>query len=263
MASTVLVKDVLWRAAVLLQDTTPQFHRNTEQELVDWLNDGYVAITTLLPSACSRLDAIKLAPGTRQSIRAIPAANCKPGDGSTPTEPIYGNQLLDAVCNMGADGLSPGRAVRMVSRRMLDSQNRNWHTTTASVISAVTFDPAYPGYFFVSPGVPASPAVWMLAAFTAQPVKTPNTGTAGSELYLKGGASTAVISIADENGPDLVNYIAARAHMKEVDWAEPAKVAAFTAAFTGSLNARVMAQTGHNPNLKRLPMAPVPIGAAS
>ena len=71
MASTVLVRDLIRRVSVLLQDTAPQFERWPEQELVDWLNDAQVAITKFLPAACARVDAIRLKPGTRQSIETI------------------------------------------------------------------------------------------------------------------------------------------------------------------------------------------------
>lgn len=263
MASTVLVKDALWRVSVLLQDTSPQFQRQPEGELVDWWNDGQVAITKYLPAACSRVDAIKLAPGTRQSIERILAANCKPGDGSTPDTPILGTQLLDLICNMGANGTTPGRSIRPVDRRILDSQTPTWHTITGTAVASYTHDPRTPRYFFVTPAVPASPAVWVMASFTAQPIMIPNTGTPGAPAYAKDGGSTTTISIADEFLDDLVNYVMARAHMKEVEWADKAVAQAYTTLFTGSLNAKIEALTGNNPNLKRLPLAPAPLGAAS
>lgn len=263
MASTILVKDVIGRASVLLQDI-PQFVHWPEHEIVDWLNDAQVAITKYLPASCSRLDSIKLRPGTRQSIEVIAAVDCKPGDGSTPAVPIYGTQWLGMARNMGADGVTPGKAIRVIKREDMDSQNPDWHTAanTAGVIRLFIYDPALPRYCYVYPPVPATPNVWVEAPFTAQPIKIPNTGTAGSELYLLSGGSTATISVADEFVDDLVNYVVARANMKDVEWADGNKAVAFTNMFTGSLNAKVMALTGNNPNLQVLPFAPEPIGAA-
>lgn len=260
MASTVLVKDVLWRASVLLQDTGPQFQRSPEGEMVAWLNDAQVAITKFLPAACSRVDAIKLALGTRQSIEAIPAGSCKPGDGSTPTAPIYGTQLLDGMRNMGADGLTAGRAIRRTERSVLDSQSPTWHTITGSSVGSFMCDPRTPRYFYVTPGVVGN--VWMEIAYTAQPIKIPNTGSVGAEAYLIGGTSTVTISIADEFVDDLTNYVVARANMRETEWADAAKAAAFTQMFTSSLNAKVAAIAGNNPNLDQLPLAPEPLGRA-
>lgn len=264
MASTVLVKDVLYRAGVLLQDVVPQFVHYPEHEMVDFLNDAQVAVTKFLPAACSRLDAIKLKVGSRQSIDTIAAVDCKPGDGSTPAVPIYGNQLLDIARNMGIDGLTAGRAIRGISRKDMDGQNPSWHTAAnaAGVITLFMYDPVTPRYFYVFPPVPSSPVVWVEAAYNAQPLKIPNTGTVGSELYLIGGGSTTTISVADEYIDDLVNYTVARANMKDVEWADGNKAVMFTNMFLGSLNAKVAALTGSNPNLKQLPFAPEPIGQA-
>jgi len=61
-----------------------------------------------------------------------------------------------------------------------------------------------------------------------------------------------------------VNYTCARAFMKDAQFANNGPAAAnYTSLFAGSLNAKVTALTGNNPNLQRLPFAPEPIGAAS
>ena len=251
MASTVLVKDVIWRIAVLLQDTAPQFQRWSERELVHWLNDAQEQIATYLPLACSRVDAIKLVAGTRQSIGAIQAADCKPGDGSTPNVAINGKQFLNPRRNMGADGLTPGRSIRMVERDALDSGNPDWHTVTASSVSSVVYDPQTPRYFYVTPGVTGN--VWIEIAYTASPIKIVNTAAAGSEAYLVDGSSTAKITIDDEFTSDLVNYVVARANMKDTKFADPAKANAHTSLFNASLNAKVAAVTGQDPNITVLP----------
>lgn len=265
MAGTILVQDAIWRISGLLQDVSPQFTRWPETEIVNWLNDAHLAITKFLPAACSRIDAIKLKAGTLQSVESIAAADCKPGDGSTPAVPILGTQLLDVLCNMGADGLTPGNSIRLLAdgREVLDSQKPNWHTIVGTAVANFMFDPRTPRYFHISPGASASPAMWVRAAYTAQPIAIPNTGTPGAELYLHGGVSTTKISIADEHIDDLVNYVCARAFMKNAQFGNLPNASAYTALFTGSLNAKVTALTGNNPNLQRLPFAPEPIGAAS
>ena len=251
MASTALVKEVVWRIAVLLQDTAPQFQRWPEREVIHWLNDAQVAITKYLPLACSRVDAVKLATGTRQSIGTIPALSCKPGDGSTPSAPIYGTQLLGPRRNMGADGMTPGKAIRVVERDVLDSQDPDWHTRTGAAVNSVIYDPQTPRYFYVTPGVTGN--VWIEIAYTAAPAAIANTAAAGSEAYLVGGSSTVTISIDDEFVDDLCDYVVARANLKDVTYAEPAKAQAHTQKFLASLNAKVSAVTGNNPNLTILP----------
>ena len=259
---TALMRDVLWRASVLLQDTSPQFQRAPEHEMVDWAQDAETAITKFLPAACSRIDAVRLKPGTKQSIESIAAAYCKPGDGTTPTVPIIGTQVLDLIRNLGVDGLTAGKSIRVVSRKQLDIVNSDWHSVVDTVVRSFVYDPATPRYFWVTPGVHATTQVWIEIAYTAQPLKIPNTGTAGAELYSFSGASAQTITIADEFIDDIVNYIVARANMRPVEWADAQKANAFASMFTGSLNAKVTALTGNNPNLKFLPFAPEPIGEA-
>ena len=265
MAGTILVKDAIWRISTLLQDVSPQFNRWPEKEIVNWINDAHLAITKFLPAACSRIDAIKLAQGTRQSIETIAAVDCKPGDGTTPAAPVLGTQVLDVIRNMGADGLTAGNSIRLLpdGREVMDSQSPSWHTVTGTAVAGYMYDPRMPRYFYVTPAVPASPVMWAEVAYTAQPIAIPNTGSAGSELYLAGGSSTTKISVSDEYIDDLVNYACARAFMKNAQFAANGPAAAnYTSLFTGSLNAKVTALTGNNPNLQRLPFAPEPIGAA-
>lgn len=263
MPGTAKVKDVLWRASVLLGDYKPQqFIRWSENELVSWLTDAQLAIIKYLPSACSRIDAIKLQPGSRQSIEVIDPADCKPGDGSTPTEPIYGIEVLDVIRNMGTDGVTSGPAISdAVDRRLLDTQDRNWHSAKGKRVLNVVHDPRTAAYFYVYPNVPNG---WVEVSFAARPAVIPNTGTREDPLYAYSGDSDTTISLGDEWVDDLVNYICARAKMKQAEVNGDGSAATmFVNLFLGSLNAVITARTGNNPNLKRLPLAPNPVGAAS
>jgi len=267
MPGTIKVREVLRRVSVLLQDNNPQFTRYPETEIVDWLDDAQRAIHTFLPSSCSRVDAVRLVPGTLQSIASIPAAFCKPGDGSTPAVPIIGSMLLDIICNMGSDGLTVGRSIRPITdgREMLDVHDPDWHTKAATALTGYIFDPRMPREFHVTPGVHANTQVWARVSYQATPLLIPNTGTPGSELYAQGGASTTAITVHDDHVADIVNYVCARALMKNAQYSAATGMSAeaFGSLFTGSINARSAAVTGHNPNLKHLPFAPTPMGSAS
>jgi len=262
MAATALVREVLRRVSVLLQDSVPQFNRWSETELVDWLGDAEMAITKFLPAACSRIDAIKLKPGTLQSIEEIAPADCIQADGTLPVATLRGVQLLRAWCNMGADGQTPGAAIRVIDGDSLDTLDPSWHTVKKTVVRSYFYDPATPLHFHVTPGAHATTPVWARIAWIAQPAKIPNTGTPEAPLYAADGASTLRISLADQYVDDLVNYVVARANMKDTQWADGNKAAAFTNLFTGSLNAKVASLTGSSPNLTRLPFAPDPVGVA-
>lgn len=261
MASTVLVRHALWQASGLLTDDKPQFQRWAEVSMVQFANDAQLAIAKYLPTACSRVDAIKLRAGTLQSIESIAAADCKPGDGSTPAAPVLGMTLLHPICDMGADGLTPGRALRIVDRKAMDAVSPTWPADLATVPTSIVYDPATPRYFHAVPG-PKEPR-WARIAYTAQPVKIPAGGPRGSEIYAYAGSSAVTLSVSDEHAEDVVNYIVARCNMMNAEWADGAKAAAFAQLFLGSLNGKVAASTGTNPNLKRLPFAPEPVARAA
>ena len=71
------------------------------------------------------------------------------------------------------------------------------------------------------------------------------------------------LSIDDKYADDLVNYVMARAYMKESEFAANANLsAAHTNLFTSSVNAQSVALTGVNPNLTTLPMTPAVPAAA-
>lgn len=253
MASTALVKDVLWRVSVLAGDTAPQFQRFPEVELVDWLRDAQVAIAKYLPSACSRTDAIKLVPGSKQSIDIVAAANCIPGDGVALTAPLYGIELYSVVRNMGADGLTIGKSCNDVDRSDLDNFDEDWHTKTGTSVQVYMFDERIPTTFYVSPAIPATPAMYAEIAWTALPKVIPAGGAPGAEVYLASGASTQTITIPDKFVDDIVNYMAARAQMKDAKFAEASKSQMFGTLFGNSMIAQAKALTGVNPNIQTLP----------
>lgn len=267
MPGTIKVKEVLRRVSSMLMDSDPQFTRYTESDMVDCLNDAQRAIYKYLPAACSRIDALRLAPGTLQSIEAILAANCKPGDGSTPAAPIIGSLLLDVICNMGAEGTAPGKAIRPITdgRESLDALDPLWHTKVGTELGSFLFDPRTPRQFHVLPGVHASTPVWARVAYVAAPLAIPNTGTPGAPVYHAAGSSEVTISVHDEHIDDIADYCCARLLMRNTQFSSATGMtsAGFVALFTASINAKATTIMGYNPNLKRLPFAPAPVGAAT
>lgn len=259
MASSILVRDVLEQVSRHLTDFSPQFTRWTQVELLSFLNDGQRAIAKYLPHACSRVDVIKLKPGTKQSIDTIAATDILPGDGSTAVA-VSGNVFLGVSHLMGANGSTPGRALRIVDRDVLDASLPGWHVVlpgAKALPTQYTWDPRNPKIFYVCPGVPATPEVWAEVSYLADPVTIP----AGN--YAATGGSTTRLSIDDKYVDDLVNYMMARSYMKEAEYAANANLSAsHTTMFTSSINAQATAMTGVNPNLTVLPMAPAVPAAA-
>lgn len=258
MAGSILVRDLLEQASRHLTDFAPQFERWTQVELLSFLNDGQRAIAKYLPTACPRIDSIKLAAGTRQSIAQIPAIRIKPGDGSAAAL-VRGNGVMSVPRLMGADGSTPGRALRVVDRDILDATQPSWHTTIGQP-TQYAFDPRMPQVFHVCPGVsgaPGAPEVWAEVMYLADPAAIPDGDYAASS-----GSNTA-LSIDDKYADDLVNYILARSYLKEAEFAASANLSAtHTNLFTSSINAQAVAQVGVNPNLTTLPMTPSLLAAA-
>lgn len=244
MAAPTKVKDILFAVSTQLQDVDPQFERYTQRELVTWLNEGQKAIAKYVPSSCSRVDAIKLAPGTKQSITKVLAANVKPGDGSTAKD-LYGIALSSLIRNMGANGETPGRAIRVLDRETLDSFTPDWHTQTGAHVEGFVYDPRTPQVFYVTPGVKADATLWVEAQLIANPDEVLVSGSYGMD-----GADTTVVSIDEQNTDDLTNYILARAYAKDSESANVAMSSMYGQQFVSSINAQATAITGVNPNLR-------------
>lgn len=261
MARTTLVWQFLERVSRTLHDISPQFSRWTQSELVLATNDGQMAIAKYLPYSCSRVDSIRLLPGSRQYIGSIPSARVIPGDGSSAAD-ISGVFLQDLIRNMGTDGATPGRPIRITDREVLDTISPNWHTTVGTSIRQYVFDPRNPTYFWVSPAVHASQNVWVEMSMLVNP--SPIADGAGVDYSFESASSPTLLSIDDKYVDDLMSYVLARAYMKDSDFAMDANNAAFHGTtFVNSINAQAAALTGVNPNLKSLPFSPnVPLKAS-
>lgn len=261
MAATVTVREVFRQASVLLQDSAPQFARQPEGEMVDFINDGAMFVSSLLPMASSRIDTVKLQPGTLQSIDTVSPANVIPGDGVPLTQPLQGIQVLKVLCNMGSTGLAAGKAIRVVPAEIKDAQNLSWRGVAGTTIDQVCIDPGTPKHFENYPAVQGP--VWVRMAWCVQPQRVPYTGTPEAPQYHAAGTNPTTIPLADEYAQVLVNFIVARSHMRENEWTDRNKGDYFTGLVLNWMNAKVAAITGTNPNLKMLPFAPQPVGQAA
>ena len=253
---TTLVRELFYRASSQLNDLSPQFTRWKQRELVDACNDGQRAIAKYMPSSSARVDAVKLQAGSKQSIERILAASIIPGDGSVAAD-VNGTYFQTAIRNMGANGTTPGSVIRVIDREVLDTGTPDWHVPASGSyagVRGVIFDPRYPKVYYAWPALPPATDWWIEQSMLADPVLIPHAteGTYGWE-----GSSTVSISIDDKYVDDLMNYIMARAFMKDAEWAaNPAMAQNYTSLFVGSINAQVTALTGVNPNLQSLPFNP-------
>lgn len=111
-------------------------------QALEWLNDGQRAIVSLRPDASILNHAVILQAGTKQSITGL--------------------RFMAAMRNMGGDGLTPGRAIRLVDRGAKDEADPDWHAETASSeVREYIYDARTPKEYYVSPPVVSSPDVYI------------------------------------------------------------------------------------------------------
>jgi len=164
---TLTATAVVTRVATLLQDKdnirwplTELFLWITDAQGV-WITDAQGEIGSYKPDALVKTSTLTLAAGTKQTL---------PSDGIT---------LIDVVRNMGAGGLTPGRAPRLVMREILDAQLPTWHSDTASAeVKHYVFDPANQRAFYVQPPQPASGMGSLEIVYSAAPTPI----TAGTDV---------------------------------------------------------------------------------
>tara|TARA_R100001082_G_scaffold72234_1_gene41334 strand:+ start:444 stop:1166 length:723 start_codon:yes stop_codon:yes gene_type:complete len=223
MAGTITGANILLRVKDTLQDTTSV--RWTEAELLRYINDAQREIVNLRPDSSADHANVQLATGTEQAI------------------PDVGLRLIKVVRNMSAAGGSATgkRAIRIVDREILDSQEPNWHDPTvsgdaahATTVKHYVFDEDDPRKYYVYPGVAGNAYVEIV--FSRTPTDLANTS---ATLYIDDIYANAVI--------DFVLY---RAYMKDAEFAGNAQRAQnHFQLFMSSVGAGFQAHTMVNPNM--------------
>ena len=228
----VTVQSVIDRVQKTLQDTTG-VRWPVVDELVLWVNDAQREIALLKPDASAKNVTITLAAGTKQDI------------------PSDGNRLLRVVRNMSAASSGIGkRAVRIVSREVLDAQTPDWHdplvtgdAAHVAVVKHYIYDEQNPRNFYVYPGVAAAASSFVEIIYSANPVTVAQNGN---------------LDIPDIFANAVMNYVLYMAYMKDADYAGNQQRASshfqlFMASITGK--AQLDALTSPNFDSSRLAMA--------
>lgn len=232
----ITVGSVVDKARAVLQDTTSV--RWPDDELIGWVNDAQREIALIKPDASSKNETMPMVPGTKQSL---------PTDGLRLLRVV--RNMTDATSNIG------GRAIRLVSREILDAQQPEWHdpnTTGESafgdVVKHYMYDEQDPLHFYVYPGIS----------------NIPNGATIPHIEIIYSGNPADVTQMADNISiPDLyqnaiLNYVLYMAYMKDAEYAGNAQRASshyqiFTAAVTGKGQVDVITtpniESRSNPNL--------------
>lgn len=202
-----LASAIIDRATIILQDESNV--RWPRTELLKWVNDAQREIVLARPDALAENASIALAAGTKQSI------------------PNTAIQLLDVVRNQN------GRAIRMVSREIMDAQQPDWHThTQSSTIKHFMFDVRDPKHFYVYP--PAVVGTQVEAIYS----------TAPADVASESGS----ISLNDVYANAMLDYVLYRAYSKDSDYAGNAQRAtAHYGAFAQSIGLKTQTDTAVSP----------------
>jgi hypothetical protein len=187
---TVTAGSIIDKAATLLVDQGNT--RWTRAELLSYVNLGQRQICVLSPGTNDKAAVIQLVLGTKQSI------------------PSDGWKLMDVVRNMGTNGTTPGRAVRLVSRDLVDSILPNWHAARPNnVVQNYMVDKEDKTSFHVYPPNTGNGYVEITYAYTPANITTEATAIAINDIY----------------EPVLLDYVLYRACSKDAEFAPGVQLA--------------------------------------
>lgn len=187
-----------------------------EVERLRWANEAMGAIMSRRPQSFAKREVVPLVAGAAQTI------------------PVGGSMLLDVVRNMGANGTTPGRAIRRTSRQVLDDGNRDWYSEApTATIKNFTFDERLPAGFYVYP--PAVAGTQVEIVYTSIPAAVTD-------------VSSGQLDIGAEYLEPMLNYVCYRCHSKDAEYADNGVAVAYFQAFEQSLGIKNQSETASSPN---------------
>lgn len=186
---TILAKDVIRRAADILQDTTGV--RWPTHELVRWFNTSQRDILIHRPDALRVGSTFTCVAGSKQTLPATAA------------------KLLDVVNNVTGSK----RAIRLVNREVLDAQSPTWHSATqSSEILHYTYDVRDPKTLYVYPPAANGTQINIVTANYPTDIAEPAVGADYA-------AVSGNMSLPDEFESVLLDLILYRAYSKDSEYA--------------------------------------------
>ncbi len=127
-----LASVIIAQAAEMLQDEPMVTW--TEAQHIQRVNSAQRAVAAEIPEASTSTKTMELAAGSEQAL----------AEGES--------RLLAVLRNMGTDGTTPGNAVRVADKTVLDVFDPGWHQTTATaVVLDYMTDERNPTQFWVNP----------------------------------------------------------------------------------------------------------------
>lgn len=177
---------IVARARFLSQDTDPAKYRDSDPDMLAWLNEATRALCELVPAESLSTEDLVLVAGAKQTI------------------PARATALVDVVRNVD------GNAVTPTSRELLDVFTPGWQTM-ANASSIVHYIPSAknPKVFHTYP--PATAGVELEVVLAVPPAEM--------------AALTETIKVNDTYAAALINYVLFRLYSKDAEDAANAALA--------------------------------------
>jgi hypothetical protein len=225
---TILASTIINRVSAQLLDINNV--KWSRLQLLDWINLGQRLIVVAQPNTTNTIQTMQLVAGTRQAL------------------PSNGWMLLDILRNMGPDGETPGRGIRVISRRLLEAFNPNWHADTpADPAKHYLFDPQDQVAFFVYP--PSTGNNTIEVNYSALPTQMIS--------------ESQPLSVSDAFEEPIGHYVMFRALSKEAEFGDDAKATRYLDLFNGMIGVKVSAEQANNPNIGLVPAGSTDVGGTS
>lgn len=126
--------DVSNEALALLQDKT-NVHVDPA-DMLEWIRAGVREVVALKPKAGTVTQLIDIV--ANAVTQAVPAGTI---------------EILDVLANMGADGVTPGRGITVVTLDRMQAAKANWRRDTGAQVKHVIFDDRDNTVYYVWPAV--------------------------------------------------------------------------------------------------------------
>lgn len=213
------VSDVIDRARIMLNDTDAAGYRWSDAELISYINDAELTISVVRQDASPGTSVVTLVAGTKQSV------------------PADALRLQDVPRNIGSDGSTPGRAIRITDREVLDLFEPNWHKgAKKSEVRHFLYDEMNPYEFFVYP--PVNDGVKVEVRFS----KRPTQHTLKSEDLV----------LNDAFFEAILNYTMYRSYMKDAEFSGNSDLAAqYLQATSSILGVKLSKDVAYSPRVRR------------
>lgn len=180
--------DILTDARYILQDADSAGYRQSNDELLVYVNDGIAEASVLRPDWFQSKRSVTCTPGTvEQSLT-----------------------FSDAQAILRVIGITGGAALTPFDLAAMDAFNRNWRNDTAAAARQWSKDPGDPLRFYVYPKSPAGQSVDVLI------VKNPTSVA----------LNDAIADVPASAKQALVMYVVAKAEMKDDEFVNSGRAVA-------------------------------------